>query len=802
MTLLLLFGCVCPAASAQSDTNDLSAYYGFDEMEIIKLDWGIIGIEIADIDNDGRNDIIIPNNRRARIEVLLQKESIGPGEEHAALAPQDEQVNLIIPPTRFDSQPVVVSQKIYGIAVGDLNGDGMKDLAFYGEPKGLYIILQKDTDLENQPDARLSWRNYRKIKIDDGLLTPFGLVCADFDNDGRDDLALAAQKTIYLITQKDDGTLSEPVKFPTTSQTKGIEVTDIDGDSVNDLFMVTDASEKPIQVRFGSKNGQLGPQVELTSDMPWSLELFNIDDKTGDEILAVDSVSGRLLCYKLITENDDQSDWPILFYPLAAGEGSDKRDMVVADFDGDELPDIVISDPEAAELIYYKQISGFGLAEPKMFPAFSGINKLAAVDLDGDGKSELISLSIKEKVIGISDFVDDRLTFPKPARIEDEPVAIDIADIDDDGRYDCVYVSKDVNDKRWMHVIYSLSKTDTEQNSILSQQETELLAEDINTPPLLLEKLFSNPDGIKIVDADQDGLADVLVFDKYNPPPTFIRQTVKGKFEIITSTDAQSSLISQASPSSVDIADIDSKKGAELLVAQNNFARSLVFSDAGKWQVIDQYNAKSRQNNITAVSAFDISLISADNQPAILLLDGQKGQLQLLKPGEDKTYRFEKELDVGRWNSAANLKMLYAPMTGSDLKSIILFDSEKFAVITPPDEQNPPMHLDRLFSYETKIADGIYANLTAGDINSDKRTDIIMVEYKRKYIEILALDAQYKPVPAMRFKIFEDKNYREGDNRGKTGVEPRELRVADVTGDGKNDLIAVIHDRIIIYPQN
>jgi hypothetical protein len=89
-----------------------------------------------------------------------------------------------------------------------------------------------------------------------------------------------------------------------------------------------------------------------------------------------------------------------------------------------------------------------------------------------------------------------------------------------------------------------------------------------------------------------------------------------------------------------------------------------------------------------------------------------------------------------------------------------------------------------------------------GDINSDDRADIIMVEYKRNHFEILALDSQMKPIPAMRFKIFEQKSYQQGKSPGKPGGEPRELKIADVTGDGKDDLVTVIHDRIIIYPQD
>ena len=31
--------------------------------------------------------------------------------------------------------------------------------------------------------------------------------------------------------------------------------------------------------------------------------------------------------------------------------------------------------------------------------------------------------------------------------------------------------------------------------------------------------------------------------------------------------------------------------------------------------------------------------------------------------------------------------------------------------------------------------------------------------------------------------------------------EPREARLGDVTGDGLQDLVQIVHDRILIYPQ-
>ncbi|MCK4753151.1 MAG: VCBS repeat-containing protein, partial [Planctomycetes bacterium] len=534
-------------------------------------------------------------------------------------------------------------------------------------------------------------------------------------------------------------------------------------------------------------------------EKPWILELADTDKTPGNEILTIDNKSGRLICYKFATEKNQDSDWPILFYPLASGEGKATRDLAVADFDGDGLDDVVISDPAAAEFIFYKQIKQLGLAEPLRFPALSDITNISVADIDRDNKPEIGVLSVNENVIGLSKFENGRLSFPKPIDLTGEPVAMELADLDRDGNIDCLYISKDVNDIRSMKVIYNLSALDKIDATKEKKRKTRKKFGEVE-PALELEKLNTNPSGLKILDFDHDGLLDVLIFVKYELP-VLVRQTQKRKFELVDSPKTKASLIKNANPHSTFAANVDSHAGQELLLAQNNFARSLVLSKNQSWNILDQYNAKSTENQISAIAAFNINNASQKTKPSILLLDGQKGQLQILNAGADKIYRFEKELDVGKWNAANHLKMFFAPLTGTEEKSILLFDSEKFALITPPNGENAPQQLEQQFSYETKIKDGTYGNLTLGDINSDGQLDIIMVEFKRNHIEILTLDQENEPMPAMRFKIFEDKSYR-NKKRSKANVEPKELKIADVSGDGKADLITVIHDRIIIYPQD
>jgi len=624
------------------------------------------------------------------------------------------------------------------------------------------------------------------------------------NGDGADDLALAGRDGIYIVLQKDSGALAEPVKYPVSAQTLSVLAGDLNGDSINDLILVTSDIAKPVHVRFGLDMGQLGPEVQFFIERPFAFELSDLDGEDGNEILTIEGTSGRLVCYKFTEEKDEDGDWPMLFYPLASGQGNTKRDLVISDFDGDGFADVTISDPGAAELIFYKQAEGVGLAEPVRFPAFADIGSLSAADVDNDGKSELGILSVKEKVIGLSRFEDERLSFPKALDLTGEPLAMELADVDGDEIADCVYVSKDGEGVRSLRVFYNVAARmgikaggrKTRKN----KRAGDITAAAEVDGALDLEKLTANPDGLRVLDVDQDGLADVLIFVSYELP-ILVRQIEKGKFEVADSASAQASLIKDASLRSIGAADVDGKKGKELLVAQKNFARSLVFAEGKNWRVVDQYNAKGTENVISAVAAFDIDDENGRDRPAIVLLDGQKGRLQILRAGQDKTYRFERELEVGKWGSAAHLKMVFARLTGGEAKSILLFDGEKFALLTPPSGGAGAEHLERQFSYETKIKDGRYGNLTAGDINSDDRADLIMVDYRRNHIEILALDSSQRPVPAMRFKIFEQKSYSQ-PKVAAGAVEPRELQIVDVTGDGKEDLVTIIHDRIIIYPQD
>src|SRR5205085_654383 len=95
-----------------------------------------------------------------------------------------------------------------------------------------------------------------------------------------------------------------------------------------------------------------------------------------------------------------------------------------------------------------------------------------------------------------------------------------------------------------------------------------------------------------------------------------------------------------------------------------------------------------------------------------------------------------------------------------------------------------------LDGYETPIKDGHLNDVVAGDLNNDGRKDLVFLETGKGYLDVVTFEASQKLVPANRWQVFEERTFR---SRRNESPEPREALVSDVTHDGKNDLILVVH---------
>jgi hypothetical protein len=106
--------------------------------------------------------------------------------------------------------------------------------------------------------------------------------------------------------------------------------------------------------------------------------------------------------------------------------------------------------------------------------------------------------------------------------------------------------------------------------------------------------------------------------------------------------------------------------------------------------------------------------------------------------------------------------------------------------------------LTELDGYETPIKNGRLNDVVSGDLNNDGRKDLVFLETARNYLDLVIFNGDHKLVPANRWQVFEERTFR---SRRTDLPEPREALVIDLTGNGKNDLAVLVHDRVLVYPQ-
>ena len=242
--LVLLFALVSVTAA-----DDAS--YGFAGMEIYKLDWQTRRLTPADIDGDGMIDLLVANNRKAKIEILLRrKDPVAPRTKRGEPLPND-----LVDDRYFEKREILTEKEVFSIVATDLNSDGKVDVAYFGRPEELVVAYG---------DGKGGFPRSARFAIDRPALLPRGLAAGDLNGDGRTDLALVGKGYTAVYSQTDTGTLGEPVKLPHSDDgVVVLQVTDVDGDGRIDLVHLIPSSKRSVRIRFQAKHGTLGPVVAL-----------------------------------------------------------------------------------------------------------------------------------------------------------------------------------------------------------------------------------------------------------------------------------------------------------------------------------------------------------------------------------------------------------------------------------------------------------------------------------------------------------------------------------------------------------
>ncbi|HEY5914804.1 MAG TPA: VCBS repeat-containing protein [Verrucomicrobiae bacterium] len=724
-------------------------------------------LRVADLDGDGLNDLVIVNNARSKINLLYNQTG---RKASALLRPGGKrEINELPPGARFRIESIASEKRIASLAVADLNGDGRPDIAYYGDPKELIVLYNQGTN---------GWGPPKRWPIEDGQLSPNALATGDLNGDGRTDLVLLAESCVYFLPQQPDHTLGEPQKIALSGSLKSVQVVDIDGDGRSDLLLVNWEDRNPFRFRLQKADGQLGPELYFSAAPIRSYWADNLEPNGKTQIITIALNSGRAAVSEfaskeaeLLSGNLRQGQLQVL--PLNRTDKS-RRGVLWADIDGDGLADLLVAEPENGQLSVFLQQKDGSLATPRSFPTLAGVTDLAVADWDDNGRPEIFLLSADEKQVGVTRFDEkQRLPFPTLIPLEGKPLVLAVGKLQS-GTKPTLAVIIDQDGRRSLVTRSAEGKMKTQK---------------------LSDSFKANPTTMAFHDADQDGLMDLVALIPYEKVK-ILRQVPDKDFEEIDVAPPGG----QIEQPWLSAADVDGDRKPELLLTQKNFLRAVVLAmDTNAQNAANErgwvFKVKEQING----AASNSRLVSAAAVPngtnalsSLFLLDAERKALTLCERDA-----------AGVWQIIRNLPLPISDFTS--LKPVVLGVSKVNAVallglntVACLPLGGPAWEIKELDSYETPIKDGRLTDVISGDLDNDGRKDLVFLETAKNYLDLVIFDANHKLIPANRWQVFEERSFR---GRRSEFPEPREALIADLTGDGKSDLVVLVHDRILLYPQ-
>lgn len=746
--------------------NEIAQFYGFSRVELFKVEPRAFNLQAGDFTGDGLTDIIVIDNRSSCLRLLAQRSN-----PDQANAKTNARVNDLLSDWRFDIRSISVDKTLAGLCTGDFNADGRLDVACIGSPDQLIIRYQP-------VPGELEWSEKWTTRLPGIEPVAWMIAAGDLNSDLRDDLVVLGKDVTYVILQNDKGEMQPPKSLINTSpQLSMVQIADLNGDGRSDIcYLANEGSSRGLCARLQTHDSRLGPEMRFRLQQPRSVTLARIDEKPGHEIVTVDSRTGRIQISSLQPAAIRNGTLPTRLLQYGIGPAGASRDRAVAtgDVDGDHLTDVVVTDSEQAQLLLYRQNGIDGLSMAEVFPSLLGVTDIATADLDSDDVLDIVLLSSNEGVVATSHFEGGRITFPRTILKEPDGSKLAAVDVLKSGETVQIVVALTTGSGSSMKLSFQrLVRSETGEWQLAKDDHNIELAGAVGSRGVRFVRMDVNSDGRMDLLSVPTGTSKAGV--------QILLQKDDGSLEVVQEKSRLDLGVSSAGRTFVS--------GNRLLVARDSFARSLSFNGES-WKVEDQFNAGESSASLEGVAVLDL-----DQEPGgeIVLVDTGVHKLRILRE-LDGVYRPWKEVDLGAMQFSSTS---VADLNGDGLDDLLLVGSQHFSVLYSGRSDS---ELEELATFESERETSYPADVIVGDINGDGQADLSAVDTSINGLEILKFDHETGLQLATYFSVFEEKRLVSADEN--RGTEPREGIVADVTSDGRMDLILLCHDRLILYPQD
>ena len=340
-------------------------------------------LAVGDIDGDGKPDIVCPTM-----------------EANAFYVFRNTSVDTTIAFGGLKGVPTAVNP--VSVSLGDLDGDGKLDVVVTNSSGGGSSV---SVFLNNSTAGSIAFLNRSDLTTGlDNYSSPTSSAVADLDGDGKPDMIIANASNLVTVYRNNCtpgyvdffGRQNYAIGTNATS----IMVRDLDGDGRPDIVTANSGSNTLSVLMNTSSVGSISfapAQNLLAQNGPYSLAIGDVDGDGKPDIAVcnanyvLDSINEAYYSVSVLRNTCTPG---VLSFAAAVSykAGNTPVSLAMADMDGDGRPDIVATTSSDSVSVFRNSCSNgtISFLPFKNYAVGAGPSSVAAADLDGDGKPDLV----------------------------------------------------------------------------------------------------------------------------------------------------------------------------------------------------------------------------------------------------------------------------------------------------------------------------------------------------------------------------------------------------------------------------
>jgi hypothetical protein len=277
------------------------------------------------------------------------------------------------------------------------------------------------------------------VAYETGGTNPNCIVAADFNGDGIMDLAVTnkSNDTVAVLLGKGDGTFQAAVTYSVGNGPFPVWVVaaDFNNDGKPDLAVVNalvGTSGGTLAILLNNGDGTFGAATQINTGIsPTSIAAGDFNHDGNQDVWIGGNQAGAVL----LGNGDGTFQVPTLYQTDPNGGAA--MGVAVGDFDGDGFVDVAAANFGSGTVGVLLNNGGGIFRDLTTYPAGSGPDGLAAADVNHDGKLDLIAPDLNSNSVSVLLGNDDG-TFQAPSSVTagTGPSGVLVADLDGTGHLD------------------------------------------------------------------------------------------------------------------------------------------------------------------------------------------------------------------------------------------------------------------------------------------------------------------------------------------------------------------------------